>query len=215
VEFSDVLLNPHFQYFVALLRIPVCFTDWRNAHPHAEIDALVEKLTPSLAQEITLASAAIVTAHFEALLASIHRADPRLTYQNADIAWFAQLFEHYPQAIPLILGMLLAAVWSLPEVMTVSQLAAERGEPDITWRKRAQNGDIPGAYKADNRWLLPCSTLRVMGILEGERADQQPSARYRLIVQRSHPQDAAHYDTVREGMTLRLERRTSVRDWTA
>jgi hypothetical protein len=41
-----------------------------------------------------------------------------------------------------------------------------RNEPEITWRKRAERGKIPGAFKVGNRWLMECRVLNAMGVIE-------------------------------------------------
>jgi len=41
-----------------------------------------------------------------------------------------------------------------------------RNEPEITWRKRAEGGKIPGAFKVGNRWLMECRVLHAMGVIE-------------------------------------------------
>jgi hypothetical protein len=51
-------------------------------------------------------------------------------------------------------------------LLTTVQIAEMRNEPEITWRKRAQIGKIPGAFKVGNRWLLESRILQAMGMME-------------------------------------------------
>jgi len=133
----------------------------------------------------------------QALIEAIIKADPRLIYRSEDIVWLAQLFERYPRSTETVLGMLFAAAYTIPEMVTTVQLAELRQEPEITWRKRAQAGEIPGAYKAGNRWLLPYSTLQVLGTLPDERAEHQVSpSRYERVISLVHPGDGVRFDVV-------------------
>lgn len=65
-----------------------------------------------------------------------------------------------------IVSMLFAYASSPFELLTTVQVAEMRNEPEITWRKRAEGGKIPGAFKVGNRWLLESSVLQAMGVME-------------------------------------------------
>lgn len=209
MDLTDVVQNPHFQYLVAILRLPLCFVDWRRRHLSSEIEAFLAQAIPhlnppdSIQQDPVSAPSILPT---QALIEAIVKADPRLIYRREDIVWLAQLVEQYPHFTGIILGMLFAAASTMPEMMTTVQLAELRQEPEITWRKRAQIGEIPGAYKAGNRWLLPCSTLQIQGILFDEiPIDQASPTRYERVISFVHPSDSVHYDVVRHATSARLE----------
>jgi hypothetical protein len=208
LNLTDLVQNPHFRYLAALLRLPLCFSDWRRAHFSSEIESLLSQAMPRLTSEESIQGTGSTPSirPIQELLEAIVKADPRLVYRSEDIVWLAQLFETYPHVTGIILGTLFAAAGTMPEMMTTVQLAALRQEPEITWRKRAQAGDIPGAYKAGNRWLLPCSTLQVQGVLADERTSEEIALpRYERVISLVHPGGGAHDEAARHATSARLE----------
>ncbi len=64
-----------------------------------------------------------------------------------------------------IISMLFAYASVPMELLTTVQVAEMRNEPKITWRKRAEIGKIPGAFKLGNLWLLERSVLQAIGVM--------------------------------------------------
>ena len=177
MDLTALLENPHFVYLAALLRLPLCFADWRKAFLSKELQTLLEQAMPHLTPESDPMVSIPPTSIFpiQAVMKAIVRADSRLAYRSEDITWLAHLLEHFPQSGQMIIGMLFAMASTIPEMVTTVQLAEIRQEPEITWRRRTQEGAIPGSYKAGNRWLLPTSSLLVLGLLDYEQAADRPS----------------------------------------
>ena len=208
MDLTDVVQNPHFQYLVALLRLPLCFVEWHRKYLSDDIEILMAQAMPHLTSEDSNQEARTASSilPIQALIEAIVKADSRLNYRSEAMHWLTDLFERFPLATEIVLGMLFAAAYTMPEMMTTVQLAEIRQEPEITWRKRAQAGEIPGAYKAGNRWLLPCSTLQIQGFLPDERTGEEVSlSRYERVISFVHPSDGSQYDVVRHAASSRLE----------
>jgi len=162
----DIVQSAHFQSLVGFLRIPLCYQEWKNAHPEVPLERLIEKISPALFDEKdnTPPESAALFANFISLTKAVETADPRLRVSLGALLWLKDVLDQYPYASLAVLHMLLAATYTLPEMMTTAQLATLRQESEESWRQKAQNGKIPGAYNSRNRWLLPVGTLYVLGV---------------------------------------------------
>lgn len=163
----DIVCSAYFRSLVAFLRIPLCYQEWKNAHPDVPLERLIEKISSALFDEkddTPLESAALFT-DFISLTKAVEAVDPRLRVSLGALLWLKDVLDEYPSSSLAILHMLLAATYTLPEIMTTAQLATLRQESEESWRQKAQNGKIPGAYNSRNRWLLPIGTLYVMGVV--------------------------------------------------
>ena len=163
----DIVQSAHFRSLVAFLRIPLCYQEWKNAHPDVPIERLIEKIIHAPFDEgnQTLPESAALFADFISLSKVVETADPRLHVSFEALLWLKDVLDRYPSSSLAVLHMLLAATYTLPEMVTTAQLATLRQESEESWRQKAQAGKIPGAYIAGNRWLLPVGTLYVLGIV--------------------------------------------------
>lgn len=163
----DIVYSAYFRSLVAFLRIPLCYQEWKNAHPDVPLERFIEKISPALFDEKdnTPPESAALFADFISLTKAVEAADPRLHVSLGALLWLKDVLDEYPFSSLAVLHMLLAATYTLPEMITTAQLATLRQESEESWRKKAQNGKIPGAYNSRNRWLLPVGTLYVMGIV--------------------------------------------------
>ena len=174
MKLAEVLPNPHFRRLAAFLRIPLCFKEWHLAHPQdpadTPIDTLVKNVTDRLNSSTltTDKERASFLLHFCRLIAAVINLDPRLQCKSGDIYWLMDVLSKDTCDALAIISMLFAYASKPLELLTTVQIAEMRNEPEITWRKRAEGGKIPGAFKVGNRWLLESSVLHAMGVIEDE-----------------------------------------------
>lgn len=163
----DIVSSAYFLSLVAFLRIPLCYQEWKNAHPDVPLDRLIEKISsaPFDEKDKTPPESAALFADFISLIKAVEAADPRLHVSLGALLWLKDVLGQYPYSGLAVLHMLLAATYTLPEMITTAQLATLRQESEESWRQKAQNGKIPGAYNSRNRWLLPVGSLYVMGVV--------------------------------------------------
>ena len=203
MDLTTILENHHFVYLAALLRLPLCFADWRKVYLSKELETLLERAMPHLTPGSEHMDSIPPTSIFpiQAVMKAIVRADSRLAYRSEDITWLAHLLERFPQSGPMIIGMLFTMAYTITEMVTSVQLAEIRQEPEITWRRRSQEGAIPGAYKAGNRWLLPASSLLVMSLLDYEQAaDRTPPSHYDAVISFVRSRGTTNRQTEREDL---------------
>ena len=163
----DIVNSAYFRSLVAFLRIPLCYQEWKNAHPDAPLDRLIEKISyaPFDEKDKPPPGPAALFADFISLIKAVEAADPRLHVSLGALLWLKDVLDQYPSSGLAVLHMLLAATYTLPEMVTTAQLAQLRQESEESWRQKAQAGKIPGAYNSRNRWLLPVGTLYVLGVV--------------------------------------------------
>ncbi len=160
MKFAEVLLNPHFRRLAAFLRIPLCFREWHLAHPQGPADTPIDTLVKNVTERLNSSTFANLRErtsfflHFCRLIAAIIDVDPRLQCKSGDIYWLMQVLEEDSCDALAIISMLFAYASTPVELFTTVQVAEMRNELEITWRKRAQIGKIPGAFKVGNPMAL-------------------------------------------------------------
>ena len=82
MKYSDILKNPHFNNLAAIIRIPHQSQDWREAHATIPFWKLIDELsnTPDATEFLN---------QLCNLLVMLTKSDERLTYSEADLAWFS------------------------------------------------------------------------------------------------------------------------------
>lgn len=166
---TATLHDPHFNSFAALFSIAIS-PKWRLAHPEVpDVRSILDRLarlSRSLPKDATSIRNSFVK-EFTLLLVQIVEADSRLHYSTDDLDWLYSMLdgiESDPSHVRAILSMLFAVAVTPREFLTVEQLVEVSGEGASTWRARAANGDIIGAWKAGKTWMFPVLSLRAYGV---------------------------------------------------
>jgi len=162
--YTDILKNPHFSQFAALLSVPYRSYQWRNQHPHIPFWLRTQELS-KLLNGGGLAHPAMRDAFqekFLKLINELRQADPRLKYSEEDIAWLIDTLQSEQASVAM--SMLLAMASAKTTYATPVQIANATETNESTWRNRAASGEFVGAYKAGKQWLIPIMSLRACGI---------------------------------------------------
>ncbi len=87
------MADPHFVQLVSVVSVPWHFRSWQPRHPHidmqAHIDGLMYLLTEGIFEQPEYRQE--FRSRFLALLDLLVAADPRLSYNPDDFAWFDQV----------------------------------------------------------------------------------------------------------------------------
>lgn len=176
-KFSEVLDNPHFNQFVALLRRAMS-QHWRQRHPEVpSVRATLDYRLMKLAHDIS--KSPIIKQDFleewVKLFASLIEADPRLYYRQEDMDWFLDVLDG--EYATVTMSMLFAAASSRTEFVTPTQVAEATNTAESTWRNKSARGDFIGAWKVNShQWLIPVASLRAYGVtvdLSGQALDEE------------------------------------------
>ncbi len=149
-----MLLNPHFRGLAAFLRVPLCFREWHLTHPQDPGDTPINTHMKNVTERLnstTFASLEERTSfflHFCRLIADVLNVDPHLQCKSGDIFWLMQVLEEDSCEALAIISMLFAYASVPMEFLTTVQVAEMRNEPEITWRKRAQETSPRMVYKS-------------------------------------------------------------------
>jgi hypothetical protein len=158
MKYQDILKNKYFNNLAAIIRVPHLSQSWRKEHGEVPFWSLMDGLSD--VKDATNHTEFVN--RFCELLVTLTTADSRLSYTEADLAWFVEAMDGDHA---LVIASLLLAWASAPDTMlTPAEVAETTGTSDSQWRNKAAAGDIPGAAKKGKQWLLPRSVLRAQGV---------------------------------------------------
>jgi Helix-turn-helix domain len=163
IDFSDILRNPHFSQFTALLSVPYGSMHWRQRHPEVPFWTRVKTIT-KLMHDGGIAHKNLRNQfinEFTTLIVELVSADPKLFYRTEDMDWFVQTLSG--EYATLTMSMLFAAASSRQTYLTPAQIAEITGTSESNWRNKAAAGEIIGAVKAGKQWLVPKMSLQAYG----------------------------------------------------
>ena len=175
IKFSDILRNPHFNQFVALISVPYRSMHWRQNHPKVPFWTRIKTIT-KLMHDGGLAHEGIrnqFIGEFSTLIVELVDADPRLFYRIEDMDWFVEALSG--EYATVTMSMLFAMASSKQTYLTPAQIAEATDTAESTWRNKAAAGEIIGAFKAGKQWLIPTTSLRAYGVtveLDGQTIDE-------------------------------------------
>jgi len=164
IKFADILRDPHFSQFSALLSVPFRSYVWRQQHPEVPFWILWENCTKWLNDVYfaQISSRQEFSKAFQKLLDALIKADPKLFYREEDNQWFIDVMDGDRALVTM--SMLFAYASSKDTYLTPVQVAEATGTAESTWRNKAAAGEIIGAYKAGKQWLISVTSLRAYGI---------------------------------------------------
>lgn len=163
---TSITQNPHFNAFAALFSVAIS-ANWRMRHPEvpdvrSTLDRLA-RLSRNLLKDATSIRNSFIH-EITILLVQIVEADPKLHYSTEDLNWMFELLDGESGEARMILSMLFASAVSPRNFLTVEQVAEITGDGASTWRARAANGEIIGAWKAGKTWMFPLLSLKAYGV---------------------------------------------------
>lgn len=172
MNFSEVLHNPHFNQFVALLRVAMS-QHWRMRHPEVPsvrgtLEYRLSKLHHNLNQPSIQHD---FIAEWTNLFTSVVEADPKLYYRVEDMDWLISVLDG--EDATTILSMLFAASFSPTVFVTPAQVAEATSTHESGWRNKCADGEIIGAFKAGKQWLIPVTALRAYGVDVGLQGQEE------------------------------------------
>lgn len=163
---TEILHDSHFNAFAALFSIAIS-PKWRMAHPEvpdvrATLDRLA-RLSRSLLKDATSIRDSF-TKEFTLLLVQIVEADSRLHYSTDDLDWLYGVLDGDASTSRVTLSMLFAVAVTPRDFLTVEQVAEITGQNVSTWRAKAADGRIIGAFKVGKTWMFPLLSLKAYGV---------------------------------------------------
>lgn len=156
----EVLRNEHFNRLAAIIRVPFHSSEWRQEHYECDFWSLTESLDGAI--EIDAPEYILET--LTSLLVAITKADSNLSYSPEDFDWIVEVLEDGDGDREMVMRLFQAWYAAEDKTVTVKEAAEITGEAASTWRNRANRGEVPGARKMGKTWLLPVSSLRMMGV---------------------------------------------------
>ncbi len=179
IKYGDILRNPHFSQFVALISVPYRSMHWRQNHPKVPFWTRIKTITKlmhdgGLAHE-NLSNQFI--GEFTTLIVELVDADPKLFYRIEDMDWFIEALNG--EYATVTMSMLFAMASSRPSLVTPAQIAEATGTSESNWRNKAAAGEIIGAFKAGKQWLIPTISLQAYGVnveIDGQILDEESEA---------------------------------------
>lgn len=175
VNFSDIMRNPHFSQFVAVLSVPYNSMYWRKQHPAVPFWLLSEELQKAVfCKDLWSQYRQRAFNAFVSMLVALVEADIRLHYSIEDMDWLSETL--YGPHGQVALSMLLACASSKQAYLTPVQTAKITNEAESTWRNRCADGEVIGARKAGKQWLIPTTTLQAYGYkveMRGQTAEDE------------------------------------------
>lgn len=154
----EVLRNEHFNRLAALIRVPFHSSEWRQEHYEVDFWSMIESLDGA----IEIDSPEYILETLTSLLVAITKADSSLSYTPEDFDWIVEVLDDGDRE--MVFRLFQAWYAAEDKVITVEEAAEITGEAASTWRNRANRGEVPGARKMGKTWLLPVSSLRMMGV---------------------------------------------------
>lgn len=161
ISMLDLYRNPHMTNLAAIVRLPFMAPTWRADHPTVPFWSLLDDLVAVAKPEYFKKDRTVIIERLTNLLTAIVQADPRLRYSEDDLSGFLRLIDS--EHGPTILSLFCAKASSPDQLLTPVEAAQHTGLAEITWRKRAIAGEVPGAFKKGKQWLLSASVLRAAG----------------------------------------------------
>lgn len=161
-NYTDILNNPNFQRLAACLRV-ASRPAWLQAHPASKFGfhfnnfvRLSHTASPDLRGNLIAA--------YSGMTVSIAEVDSNLSrYLTTEVLeWFVALLDGERQIAATTLSMLLAVAACEDTMLTPGEAAERTGMSDSHWRNAAAAGDIPGAQKRGNTWLIPQAWITVI-----------------------------------------------------
>lgn len=164
-KFGDILRNPHFSQFSALLSVPFRSYQWRHRNPEVPFWTLWENCTKLLndARFAHKESTQEFLHAFTDLITAITHADQKLFYRQEDLLWLVQVLDGDRALVTM--AMLFAYASASDTYLTPVQVAEATGTSESLWRNRAAANEIIGAHKAGKQWLFSRAALRAYGVM--------------------------------------------------
>lgn len=177
IKLGDIVRNPHFAQFAALLSVPQRSLLWRKKHPDVPFWLRMRTMV-KLMHDGGLAHKKLrdqFAEQFTTLIAEVSQADPKLFYRKEDMDWFLSVING--QYATLTMSMLFAYSSAKSTYATPAQIAEATSTAESTWRNKAAAGEIIGAVKLGKQWLIPLLSLRAYGInienIAGQDVDEE------------------------------------------
>lgn len=164
IKFADILRNPHFSQFAALLSVPYRSMWWRKRHPEVPFWSRINTIT-RLMHDGGLAHKSLrdqFIEEFTTLLMELVEADQKLYYRMEDMDWFLETLSG--QYATVTMAMLFAMASAKQTYLTPMEIAEATNTSESNWRNKAAAGEIIGAFKAGKQWLIPTTSLRAYGV---------------------------------------------------
>lgn len=161
----EVMQEPGFRLYVALLHEPYHSPKWHNDHPNIDFWKLEKGVTDELAK-LLLTDKPFTSALPEAivLLTLPLYIDAKVTNQE-NLQWIFRLSKAHNR-LPLVIPALLTAAAADPNYVSTKEIAEATGMSESPWRVKCQNGELPGAKLVGGNWIIPEYTLIRMGLRE-------------------------------------------------
>ena len=165
IKYADILRNQHFNQFAALFSVAMS-PQWRMKHPSVPsvretLELRLSKLNRSLSKEATAIRNTFVY-ELVKMLTDIVEADPKLRYSSADLDWLYSTIDADTASVTF--AMMFAVASTPREYLSAEQVAEITGDAPSTWRARAADRKIAGAFKAGKTWMFPILSLRAYGV---------------------------------------------------
>ena len=169
---TEIQNDPHFLQFASILQVAMT-AEWRAHHSAVQpVRERFESLVKMLPDDSTkpLDKTSFLKA-WTKLFVDLRNADSKLQYTDADMDWFAAVFDGKQTVVTL--SMLFAFASTPLQWITLEQMAENTDDASSTLRKRAARGEIPGARIVGKTYIVPELLLRAYGIEIPSKAEKE------------------------------------------